>query len=207
MTISYAITVCNEHEELDRLLTSLFDSKRDEDEVVLQYDEGNTTPEVFKVIGKFENKKKFRIFGCSLEGDFASFKNNLKDGCIGEWIFQIDADEIPHKSLIKNIHLILEANPQNEVVMVPRINTVEGLTQQHINEWKWRVDDNGWVNFPDWQTRIFQNSQSIKWVGKVHEAIHGHQNYGFLPTSEEWCLYHPKEIKRQEVQNKFYDTL
>jgi hypothetical protein len=91
--------------------------------------------------------------------------------------------------------------------LVPRVNTVEGLTQEHINKWRWNVNEKGWVNWPDYQTRIIQNSQKIKWQNKVHEQIIGISTKGALPMEEEWCLYHPKTIGRQEVQNQFYDSL
>ena len=38
MKISYAITVCNEHKEIKKLLTFLFEHKRKEDQVVVQMD-------------------------------------------------------------------------------------------------------------------------------------------------------------------------
>ena len=38
MKISYAITVCNEHKEIEKLLTFLFEYKRQEDQVVVQMD-------------------------------------------------------------------------------------------------------------------------------------------------------------------------
>ena len=69
------------------------------------------------------------------------------------------------------------------------------------------VNEKGWVNWPDYQTRIIQNSPKIKWQGKVHEQIIGISTQGALPREEEWCLYHPKNIKKQEIQNNFYDSL
>jgi glycosyltransferase involved in cell wall biosynthesis len=205
MKISYAVPVCNEHKELERLLEFLTTKKRNQDEIVVQYDEGNTTPEVFKVIGKFENQ--IRVCNFRLNNNFASFKNNLKNNCSGEWIFQIDADEVPSEYMMEVLPTLLEANPTTEVMWVPRINTVEGLTQQHIQQWRWRVNEKGWVNFPDYQCRIFQNSPSINWAGKVHEVILGHRSEGKLPMEEEWCLIHDKHIKRQEIQNQFYNTI
>ena len=91
--------------------------------------------------------------------------------------------------------------------LVPRVNTVEGLTQEYINKWRWNINEKGWVNWPDYQTRIIQNGPKIKWQNKVHEQIIGISTKGALPMEEEWCLYHPKDIKRQEAQNNFYDTL
>lgn len=207
MKISYAIPVCNESIEIARLLKFLFEYKRDEDEIVIQCDKGNTTNEVYWVLEEFAHLPNITITEFSLKGDFASFKNNLKSKCSGEWIFQIDADEIPHQNLMDNLPEVLQNNPYTDLLLVPRVNTVEGLTTNHIQEWGWRVDQNGWVNFPDYQTRIIQNSPKIAWGGKVHEVVMGHSQYGMLPQEEEWSLYHHKHIKRQEMQNKFYNEL
>ena len=204
MRISYAIPVCNEHEELKRLLKFLVQNIEENDEIVVQCDQGNTTPEVYKVLGDFN---KVKVIEFPLKGDFASFKNNLKENCLGDWIFQIDADELPHKSLSTNLKELLKVNPTTDLFLVPRVNTVDGLTQGHINQWRWNINEKGWVNWPDYQTRIVQNNPKIKWTSKVHEVLTGHKSYALLPQEEEWCLYHPKNIKRQETQNKLYDTL
>lgn len=204
MKLSYALPVWNEHEELKRLLTFLQNYIEDSDEIVVQCDKGNTTPEVYKVLSEFNNIK---VIEFPLNRDFASFKNNLKDQCTGEWIVQLDSDELPHINLIQNLKTILQENPNIELFLVPRINIVEGLTQEHSLKWGWRVNEKEWVNFPDYQTRILQNTKKIKWTGKVHETIIGHSNYSLLPTDEEWCLYHSKTIERQEKQNNFYNKL
>ena len=210
MKISYAIPVCNEHIELERLLDFLHKHIDKEDEIVVQCDQGNTTPEVYEVldqIPEFWNPELLKVIEFPLKGHFSNFKNNLKEHCTGDWIFQIDADELPHESLITNLKSLLELNPTTEMFLVPRVNTVEGLTQEHINKWRWNVNEKGWVNWPDYQTRIIQNNQKIKWQNKVHEQIVGISTKGALPMEEEWSLYHPKDIKKQEHQNKLYDTL
>jgi glycosyltransferase involved in cell wall biosynthesis len=205
MRISYAIPVCNEHKELDRLLTQLLNYKTSDMEVVVQCDQGNTSPEVYRILDKYS--ASIHVIEFPLKGNFAAFKNNLKKHCTGAWIFQIDADEYLSEGLIKNLPSILQTNPTVDLLLVPRINTVEGLTQEHINKWQWRVDEKRWVNFPDYQTRILQNSPKINWVSKVHEVLTGHSNYVMLPAQEAYCLYHPKEIERQEKQNDYYDTI
>lgn len=205
MRISYAIPVCNEDKELDRLLAQLVKAVAQEDEIVVQCDLGNTTPEVYKVIDKYANK--IRVVQFPLKGNFAAFKNNLKANCKGAWIFQIDADEYLNESFLYSLPFILSGNPGVDLFLVPRINTVEGLTQEHINKWQWRVDEKGWVNFPDYQTRILQNSPKINWASKVHEVLTGHSNYIMLPAEENYCLYHPKEIARQERQNAYYAAI
>lgn len=205
MRISYAIPVCNEHKELDRLLDLLINNKRQEDEIVVQADLGNTTGEVYQVVDKYKNQ--IRLVEFALKGNFGAFKNNLKSNCTGEWIFQIDADEYLKEEFIQHLHEILQDNPTIDLFLLPRINTVDGLTQQHIDMWKWRVDQNGWVNFPDYQTRILQNSPKINWVNKVHEVLTGHNTYAMLPPEEFYCLIHPKTIERQEKQNTLYSVL
>ena len=209
MKISYAIPVCNEHIELEKLLSFLVKHIDKNDEIVVQCDKGNTTPKVYKVFnsGILGLKDFLKVIEFPLNGHFSNFKNNLKENCTGDWIFQIDADELPHEFLITNLKELLKLNTNTEMLLVPRVNTVEGLTQEHINKWRWNVNEKGWVNWPDYQTRIIQNSPKIKWQNKVHEQIIGFSTQGALPMEEEWCLYHPKDIGRQEMQNKFYDTL
>ena len=201
-SISYAITACNEHVELDRLLTQLSSSIRDEDEIVVQVDI-TATEEVKNVIWK----KGLTVYSYPLNKDFATFKNNLKNLCTKDYIFQIDADEYPHTELLETLPAILEANNDTDVFLVPRINTVEGLTEQHIKQWGWNVDHHDRVNFPDYQWRIWKNIPKIKWINKVHERLDGFGLYTNFPPLDEMCLYHPKDIKRQEKQNNYYNTI
>jgi glycosyltransferase involved in cell wall biosynthesis len=206
MKISYAIPVCNEHIELEKLLSFLVKHIDKNDEIVVQCDKGNTTPEVDKVLSTWQGGP-LKVIHFPLNGHFSNFKNNLKEHCTGDWIFQIDADELPHESLITNLKELLKLNTNTEMLLVPRVNTVEGLTQEHINKWRWNVNEKGWVNWPDYQTRIIQNSPKIKWQNKVHEQIVGISTKGALPMEEEWCLYHPKSIEKQEIQNKLYENI
>ena len=205
MKISYAIPVCNEYKELDRLLNFLLQYKREQDEIVVQCDQGNTTDDVHRVLSNYHTR--VRIFEFPLKGNFANFKNNLKNSCLGDWIFQIDADEMLSEWLICNLPQILIDNPEVQLFCIPRINIVDGLTQEHIQKWGWRVNEKGWINFPDVQTRIIQNSSKIQWVGKVHEVITGHTSHAILPIDEEYCIIHNKHIHRQEMQNNYYNTI
>ena len=208
MKISYAIPVCNELVEITNLLNFLENKIDGEDEVIVLFDTNNGSKAVEQYLrAKSVNRTFFTWHPYHFNGHFANMKNHLKSLCNGHWIFQIDADELPHKSLIINLKELLKLNTTTEMLMVPRVNTVEGITQEHINKWRWNVNEKGWVNWPDYQTRIIQNSSKIKWQNKVHEQIVGASTKGALPMEEEWCLYHPKNIGRQEAQNNFYDTL
>ena len=127
--------------------------------------------------------------------------------CSGDYIFNIDADEIPNKYLINNIKIILESNPTIDLYWVPRVNTVKDITEEHIKKWNWRVNEKGWINFPDWQGRIWKNRPNIRWEKEVHEVLEGYREYSFLPDEEKYCFYHHKTIDRQEKQNEFYSDI
>ncbi len=208
MKVSYAIPVCNEIVEITKLLDFLETKISKEDEIVILYDSNNGLSTVEEYLrAKSVNPTFFRWHSYHFDGHFANMKNHLKSLCTGDWIFQIDADELPHEHLIENIREVLKLNPTVEMFMVPRVNTVEGITQEHINKWRWNINEKKWVNWPDYQTRIIQNGPKIKWQNKVHEQIVGISTKGALPMEEEWCLYHPKTIGRQEAQNNFYNSL
>jgi len=210
MKIGYFITACNEYEELKKLLILLRTNIDKNDCIGVLLDEKNVTDEVDSLCNQFlvPDNESFRVIYSNLDNDFASFKNlgyHLFDDC--DWIFNIDADELPSSILIQNIKQIINLNPETELIYVPRINTVEGLTQDHINKWRWQVNEEGWVNWPDYQGRIYKRSPIIEWKGKVHERIEGMKKYSHLPAKEEFAFHHPKTIERQEKQNKFYETL
>jgi hypothetical protein len=204
--ISYAITACNEHEELTELLSFLLENKRPEDEVVLQIDQSSYSQEIKQVADSFGDLiAKTEFF--PLDNDFAKFKNNLKTHCTGDYIFQLDADELPGLEIVQNLHLILDANPEVDLFVVPRVNTVSGLTEEHISKWNWRVNEQNWVNWPDYQYRIFKNLFNIKWQNKVHEVIVGANTMSQLPAEEKFSILHHKKIDKQEKQNSFYETI
>jgi len=207
MKISYAVTVCNELVEIERLLPFLLENKRDQDEVVIFFDTNNGAKSVEEYLrSRSVNKVPFRWMGYHFDGHFANMKNALTEACLGDYIFQIDADEMPSASLMQYLPMILQAN-EVEVLRVPRVNTVTGLTQEHVQKWGWIVDNHGRVNWPDLQWRIYANNGKIRWKNKVHEVLEGYQTHAILPLEVEFALEHHKDIKRQERQNSYYDTL
>ena len=204
--LSYAITACNEHVELERLLDQLNEHIRPEDEIVVQLD-STATQEVKIVAEKYNVGALYEYHRVTygLNNDFAAFKNNLKDHCTREFIVFVDADEFFSEELILNLPELVDLNYDVDLFLVPRINTVEGLTQEHINKWGWHVNQDSWVNYPDYQTRIVKNSSKIKWINKVHERLVGADRITTLP--EGYDLIHPKTIERQERQNNYYNQL
>jgi glycosyltransferase involved in cell wall biosynthesis len=207
MKLSYAITACNEHEEIIRLVTQLLNYKEENSEIVVLLDTPKSSPEMIEYLELQAKADKITVIESEFNGDFAGWKNFLNSNCKGEWIFQLDADEYLEPDLIVNLEELLNANVDKDLILVPRINTVEGLTEEHIKKWNWGVNDKGWVNFPDVQTRIYKNTDTINWLGKVHERIAGFDSYTAFPLDEVYCIKHPKTIERQERQNDYYDTL
>ena len=208
VNVTYAITVCNEINEVTKLVNFLHPRIQSDDEILIQYDEGGVTDDVMgylRIINDLHDN--VNVIGFPLNKDFASYKNNLKNHAKGIFIFQIDADELPNEYLITNMHDLLEANKDIDLFFVPRVNTVEGLTPEHIQKWRWNVNEKGWVNWPDVQTRIYRRTSEIEWEGKVHERIKGYNTMTYLPLEEDFALYHPKDIKRQEKQNALYETI
>ena len=206
MKISYSILTHNETDSLMKLIDFLVEHKDDEDEIVIldDYSDNEDTKKILDATVsiydiKFEQRHLFK--------NFAGQKNYLRKMCSGDYIFNIDADEMPNKYIIQNIKIILESNPTIDLYLVPRVNTVEGITEEHIRKWNWKVNNKGWVNWPDWQGRIWKNRPNIRWEKEVHEILEGYREYSFLPDEEKFCFYHHKTIEKQEGQNEFYKDI
>ena len=206
MKITYAVTVCSEFLEIQRLLNFLLANKRPQDGVVVLYDSKNGDPEIEAFLRARSVNKSFAWHKAEFQGHFADWKNKLTSYCLGDYIFQIDADEMIDEYVCRLLPQVLEAN-QVDVIRVPRINTVEGMNQDHMQQWGWAVNEHGWINFPDYQWRVYRNTPEIRWENKVHEVLTGYKTIAHLPTEKEWCLLHPKTIERQIKQNAYYDSI
>ena len=210
MKISYGITCCNELEEIQRLIPFLHKHKRPEDEICVLLDKPKASPLLLDQLYRYSSANWILLKESAFQNHFADWKNELTQMCSGDFIFQIDADEIPNKALLENLPEILQANPDHEVYYVPRVNTVEGLTQEHIQKWGWIVDNHGRVNWPDLQWRLYRKDKRIYWVNKVHEKLEGYKSIAALPGNYslgKLFLYHIKNIEKQEKQNQLYDTI
>lgn len=206
--VSYTITVYNEAEELNLLLDYLLQRISVEDEVVIQSDSEKVTDEVEDVVSNYIDKfSKLIYVKFPLNDNFSDFKNNLKKYCSKKWIFNIDVDEVPSEFLLENLHNILEDNRDVEMILIPRWNIVEGITEDHIKKWGWKFDEYERINWPDFQTRIYLNNENINWKNKVHERLDGFEKYSAFPEEKEFSLLHFKTIEKQEKQNNFYSKI
>ena len=202
MKISYGITVHNEAEELERLLGKLLISIDEEDEVVICVDGDDIG--VKDVVELYSIDSRVIHYDRKLDKDFSAQKNSVIEKSSGDYIFHIDADEYPNEILIQQLKEILTINDV-DLIWIPRVNTVDGYTQEDVQKWGWRVTENNWINYPDYQARVFRNHKDIRWTRPLHEYITGCKTYAHLPPQEELSLYHPKTKEKQEQQNKFYN--
>ena len=205
MRISYSVLTHNETDTLEDLLEFLGSNKKEQDEVVVLDDYSNN-----KTLGILtEYKEKYGIVWKqrALNKNFGEQKNYLTSLCSGDFIFNLDADERPSKFLFENLHIFLEQNPDTDAYWVPRVNTVDGITEEHINRWNWNVNDKGWINWPDWQMRIYKNVEWITWIRSVHETLTGYKNFAKFPKEEMFAIRHHKIIDNQEKQNAFYEEI
>ena len=190
------------------MLDTLSNYITDDDELIIQLDSERLTDGIKEVVDQYlYTIKNMTIIEFPLNNDFSRFKNNLKKYCSKKWIFNIDADEVPSQFLLANLKSVLESNEQVDMFLVPRWNTVFDITPTHIETWGGRFDDEERVNWPDYQTRIYKNIESIFWENNVHERITGYESYTNLPDDESYCLYHMKSIHKQEAQNSFYANM
>ena len=203
MKISYGITVHDEAEELSKLLDVLNKNMDDEDEIIVCIDGDDEIVEA--VLGEYLSENEAIVYKRKLEGNFSDQKNSVIEKASGDYIFHIDADEYPHELLITQLKQILEMNDGVDLVWIPRVNTIDGMKDEHIQRWGWRVTEKNWVNYPDYQARVFKNHKDIRWTRPLHEYITGCKTYSHLPPHEELSLYHPKTIEKQEKQNLFYN--
>jgi hypothetical protein len=208
MKISYAITCFNEIEETKRLTQFLFENIRPQDEVVILMD-SKGPDKMWDYLLSIESKLGV-LMRSQFNNDFAEWKNRLSAGCWGDYIFNIDADEMPSLHLIDNLPSMLENN-NIDLAWVPRINTLigdEDEIKSYVKSQRWSMNDKGWINWPnDYQGRIYRRDPNISWSGKVHEKIEGHKTFAYCPSEEHWSLYHPKTLNRQIKQNELYSKL
>lgn len=205
--ISFAVTTHNEGEYIQKLLEQLITHTKLNDSEVVIVDDFSTDPKTVEILNWAVLQPKVRLAHRGLDGNFAEQKNYLNKLCKGDYIFQIDADELLHPHLLMHIDTIIKANPEIDLYLVPRVNIVDGLTSEDIDNWHWNVNEKNWIMWPDYQTRIYKNSSSIKWEGAVHERIVGHDVMSRLPAEEEWAILHIKDIYRQREQNSYYEKL
>jgi len=195
MIISYAICVCNESKDLFSLISFLLKVKDDKDEINILVDTAHVSHSVKNVLDHFDTK----ITTCEREfdGNFSDHRNFHITQCSGDYIFMIDPDEMPKEFLIQNLKRLIK-DLDGELIMVPRINIHPGFTQEWLNKHKFHTNELDWINWPDYQGRIFKNTEKIKWSKGLHEVVSGTDKIVYLRTDPKLGLWHIKSIEKQD---------
>jgi len=205
MKISYGILVCDENEEFQNLIDFLLKYKDDEDEIVVLQDTDNVTEEVMAICNNYSNY--INVYSNPLNKNFAQQKNFLNSKCNGDYIFNIDSDEIFTEGVLEIIRQIIDSNQDTDLFYLPRVNIVNGITEDYIRKMRWNIDINGYINYPDYQSRIYRNCYYIEWKGNVHETISGFKNYSMIPVNCGYDILHIKDFVKQVKQNNLYQTI
>lgn len=209
MSISYTISVYNELSELARLLEIVKSNKTKEDEIIIVHtyrDESEKVSPNFKDIQKLSSAFANIYKTFHFENHFALMKNYLNSLATKEYIINFDADEFASSDTI-NLWIKIISENNNDLFLVPRVNTVIGYTLEDIEKYKWIINNNGWINWPDYQPRIFKNNGKIKWTGDVHEQLIGYEQMAALPQDPRLAIIHHKEIIKQRKQNQLYENI
>lgn len=216
MKISYLVTCSNETDTLERLLNRIHHYLGN-DELVIVWDTKVKNPKgrgYVSMIIQRENENghnnRIKVVEHELNKDYSAHKNYGLSLCTGDFVFQLDGDELPTEILLENVHSIIEMNPTTDLFWIPRINDFRGVTPEHARQWGWKLTESQTykrpiVNWPDSQGRLFKRIPKIRWVGKLHERIEGNETYAFLPFDEELAIYHDKTIEKQVETNLRYN--
>ncbi len=204
MKITYAICVCTEARELNSLLAFLKKVKDPQDDINILVDTKNVTEAVKRVLEKFKDD----IGICEREfcGSFAEHRNYHIEQCSGDYIFIIDADEMPREFFINNIRSVIEQSG-SDLIYLPRINICPGYTDEWLKKCNFSVNDAGWINWPDYTGRIFKNDGNIKYGNKIHETLQGASKVVAAPANPEIALWHVKSVEKQDHQGELYDSI
>lgn len=205
MKISYQILCKNEDNSLEGLLDFLIKNKRDIDEINLCRDTSGENLKTLEIINKF--KSQINYFERKITHTIHNQKNWLAEQASGDYLFYLDADELLYKEFIQSLPTILELNPDVDIYFLPRINIVEGITQEYISQRGWNVNPKGWINYPDIQDRLFKHNVGIKYNEIPHgRLINEGRKYSFLPYEEIYSIIHIKSFEKQTSDNSWHDN-
>jgi hypothetical protein len=125
---------------------------------------------------------------------------------------------MPQEHLIKSVKGVI-IDTGADLVMIPRINIQPGSTQEWLDKMKFKTNEVGWINWPDYQGRIFKNAPGcIYYSRELHENIIGFEKRIILKPEPHIALWHIKSVDKQDNRwedgkyispdgSNFYDSL
>ncbi len=149
MTLTVTLAVFNEEKFLEKCLSSIKDIA---DEIIIV--DGGSTDKTVQIAKKF----KAKVF--SVPNDPINFHKQKKlanSKAKGDWILQLDADELVSPKLSAEIKQTLESNPPENGFWIPRANFFLG-----------RFLKKGGA-YPDETLRLYRNGKGDLAAKNVHE--------------------------------------
>jgi glycosyltransferase involved in cell wall biosynthesis len=199
MSISVAIAVHNEQENLPKFLENIYGFA---DEIVVV--DGESTDNSVKILEKYDKDKKIKIIHTSNPPMFHINKQKALDECTKEWILQLDADEIIPENL-KNEILTEIKNPKFVAYWMPRLNYFLGspLTKGgQYPDYTLRFYKNGATFYPcknvheQVEIRKMENENGKEIVGYFKNPMHHFPYKDFQAYMDKWHRYNQKEADR-----------
>ena len=130
-------------------------------------------------------------------GNFAEHRNFHLSKCNGDYIFIIDPDEMPTEKLINMIKDGIR-DTGSDLIRIPRINIHPGYTEEWLKNYKFSVNEVGWINWPDYICRVFPNNPEIKYGNGLHEVIVGAKTVVNMNPDPSIAIWHIKSIEKQD---------
>ena len=193
-TLTFAICVCNESRDLYSLVSFLNKVREPGDDIVILVESLHVSPQVRAVLDHF--KDSLVVHERDFDGNFSAHRNYHISKCKGDFIFVIDPDEMPQEFLVKNIRRVFQ-DTKADIVAVPRMNMCPGHTEEWARD-RFTLNEVGWINWPDYQTRIFRNGIGLKFDNELHEMIKGSSKVVAVPAEPRHSLWHIKSVDKQD---------
>lgn len=190
--VSYLITVSNEIEEFKKLYSLLNRYKHYEDDIIILIDDSKTSNEIIEYLDS-----KNQIYHLhSLNNDFSTHKNYLKSLSTQQYLFFLDADELPDIYLIKNLHeIITHYLKDTNILWIPRINIVKNITSDYIKEMNWQITS-------------FQDLTNIQHIDKLDYSIELLKEYNLIKSiNENYITYNLLIINYPDLQSRICRNL
>jgi glycosyltransferase involved in cell wall biosynthesis len=210
--LSIAICIHNEGQYVEDLLERVVQFKRNTKlpvEIVI-VDDFSTEEKTIRTFEKY--LPYIKLYTHALNNDFATHKNFMNSQCNGEYILNLDADEMVSMALLHWIPELVEMNYDVDAFWLPRRKYCGRIDRCSVQQWGWQLTNLPefslpLVQWPDPQMRLYRNAPDIRWVNKVHEQLTGYKNFAAFPFEPDYAIIHHKDIQRQEQQNTLYSQI
>lgn len=163
MKLSVTLAVLNEEKNLARCLEAVKDIAF---EIVIVVDQ-NSTDATEKIARQYTTK----VFSQKHDDNFHKIKQTAIAKATGDWILQLDADEVVSPELKKEIKQTIDRNPEENGFWIPRANFFLG-----------RFLKKGGA-YPDYTMRLYRRAKGNLPGQSVHEQAIVEGKVGYLKNN------------------------